>query len=81
VGRLIETLFALILIGLAVLGMLFIYYTRNLPHPEDFNEKNLVQSTKIYDKTGTVLLYEIYGEERRTWLPLSAMPDNLKKWQ
>jgi len=64
---------------LAILGMLFIYYTRNLPHPEDFNEKNLVQSTKIYDKTGTVLLYEIYGEERRTWLPLSAMPDNLKK--
>lgn len=79
VGRLIEFLFALILIGLAVLGMLFIYYTRNLPQPEDFNEKNLVQSTKIYDRTGTVLLYEIYGEERRTWLPLSAMPENLKK--
>jgi len=39
VGRLIEALFALILIGLAILGMLFIYYTRNLPHPEDFNEK------------------------------------------
>ena len=58
---------------------LFIYYIKDFPRPEIFTERQLAQSTKIYDKTGEVLLYEIYGEEKRTWVPLESMPDNLKK--
>ena len=48
---------------------LFIYYAKDLPRPEVFTERQLSQSSKIYDRTGQILLYEIYGEEKRTWVP------------
>jgi penicillin-binding protein 1A len=57
---------------------LFIYYAKGFPRPEIFTERQLAQSTKIYDRTGQVLLYEIYGEEKRTVVPLSAVPQDLK---
>ena len=60
------------------ISFLFLYCGRDLPRPEDFNERELFQSTKIYDRTGKVLLYEIYGEEKRTWVDLEKMPDFLK---
>ncbi len=58
---------------------LFFYYVKEFPRPEIFNERQLAQSTKIYDRTGQVLLYEIYGEEKRTWVPLDFIPEQLKK--
>lgn len=58
---------------------LFIYYAKDLPRPEKFIERELFQSTKIYDRSGQVLLYEIYGEEKREWAPLEKIPDYLKK--
>ena len=57
---------------------LFIYYAKDFPRPEKFAERQLAQSTKIYDRTGKTLLYEIYGEEKRTVVPLSTVPNNLK---
>lgn len=58
---------------------LFIFYAKDLPRPEKFTEKQFFQSTKIYDRTGQILLYEIYGEEKRTVVPLSLMPERLKQ--
>jgi len=57
---------------------LFIYYAKDLPRPERFTEKQFTQSTKIYDRSGDVLLFEIYGEEKRTLVPLDKIPDTLK---
>jgi len=59
--------------------LLFFYYVKDFPRPEIFNERQLAQSTKIYDKTGQTLLYEIYGEEKRTWISLEFIPDQLKQ--
>ncbi len=61
------------------LFFLFIYHAKDLPRPEVFSERQLFQSSKIYDKTGSILLYEIYGEERRTWKPLKEVPEYLKQ--
>jgi len=58
---------------------LFIYYAKDLPRPEKFAERQLSQSTKIYDRSGQILLYEIYGEEKRTVISLKEMPEYLKK--
>ena len=68
---------------LFVLGVLagvsvFIYYAKDLPRPEKFNERAFVESTKIYDRTGEVLLYELYGETKREVIPLSEMSENMK---
>jgi len=57
----------------------FIYYSRDLPRPEKFTEKSFVQSTKIYDRTGEILLWELYGEEKREIIPLGEVGDNVKK--
>jgi penicillin-binding protein 1A len=64
-----------------VLGFfsLFLYYSKDLPRPEVFIERELPQSTKIYDRTGKVLLYEIYGEEKRTFVSLDKIPKYLKE--
>lgn len=59
--------------------LVFIYYAKDLPLPEKFTERQISESTKIYDRTGQVLLYEIYGEEKRTYVPLSSVPDSLKQ--
>jgi len=59
--------------------LVFIFYAKDLPRPEKFTEKQFVQSTKIYDRTGKVLLYEIYGEEKRTLVSLDSIPEYLKK--
>ncbi len=58
---------------------LFIYYIKDFPNPEKFTERPYIQSTKIYDRTGKILLYDIYGEEKRTVVPLSSIPEHLKQ--
>ncbi len=59
--------------------ILFIYYAKDLPRPEKFTERASIESTKIYDRTGEVLLYELYGEEKREIIPLSEVPEHLKQ--
>ena len=75
IGKYLAFLF---LIGVLSLVALFIYYTWNLPQPEKFTETPFIQSTKIYDSTGKVLLYDIYGEEKREIVPFDKISDNLK---
>ncbi len=58
---------------------LFIYYGKDLPRPEKFSEKQFIESTKIYDRTGEIVLYDIYGEEKRTYVSLNEMPEHLKQ--
>jgi penicillin-binding protein 1C len=50
-----------------------------LPDPERISERSVVESTKIYDRTGKVLLYEIHGEERRTVIALGEIPKTMKE--
>ncbi|KXB08627.1 hypothetical protein AKJ56_00765 [candidate division MSBL1 archaeon SCGC-AAA382N08] len=70
------TLF-LILIGSGVVYALNI--TRQLPPLEQFSSRKVSQSAKIYDRTGEVLLYKMFGEEKRTIVPFDKIPENMKK--
>ncbi len=67
----------LLLLLALLIFILFIYYGRDLPRPEKFTEKPFIQSTKIYDRTGKILLYDIYGEERRELVTLDQVSQNL----
>jgi len=69
----------LFLIGILLFLGMFIYYTWNLPQPEKFTETPFVQSTKIYDSSGKVLLYDIYGEEKREIVSFDKISDYIKK--
>ncbi|MDO8663615.1 MAG: transglycosylase domain-containing protein, partial [Candidatus Wildermuthbacteria bacterium] len=82
-GKIIRSLLKLFVFCflLIILGSLslFFYYAKDFPRPEIFTERELPQSTKIYDRTGQTLLYEVYGEEKRTWVPLSAISEYLQQ--
>ena len=52
--------------------------TINLPDIADFNERKVAQSTKIFDRTGQILLYDVHGEEKRTVIPFEEIPKNIK---
>ncbi len=58
---------------------IFIYFAKDFPRPEKFTERQFIQSTKIYDRTGDILLYEIYGEEKRTIVLLEKIPIHLQQ--
>lgn len=66
------------LAGCVLVIGLFFYYTYDLPMPENFSEKQITQSTKIYDRTGKILLYDIYGEEKRELVTFDKISQNLK---
>lgn len=65
---------------LVILGNLFIftYFAKDLPDPEAVLQEKIAQTTKIYDRTGKILLYEIHGPQKRTILSPEEIPDNIK---
>lgn len=74
----------LLVLAAVVFGGLFsflyaIYLSRNLPTVDEISSRLISQSTKIYDRTGTVLLYEISNGEERTVVPFEDMPKYLKE--
>ncbi|MFC1663541.1 transglycosylase domain-containing protein [Patescibacteria group bacterium] len=79
VGFLLKLLLFCFLFFVSCLLLLFIYYAKDLPRPEKFTERPYIQSTKIYDRNGEQVLYELYGEEKRTVVPLNAMSEHLKE--
>lgn len=55
-----------------------VFLIRDIPDPKRITERTVAQSTKIYDRTGKVILYEIHGEEKRTVVALSEIPRHVK---
>ncbi len=53
-----------------VFGLFYLWVAKDLPDPGKLIEREIPQSTKIYDREGKVVLYEIFTEERRTLVEL-----------
>lgn len=72
--------FVLVLAALLVFGVGFFFYIiRTLPTTEEITQRQIIESTKIYDRTGESLLYEIHGEEKRTVISFDRIPDVMKE--
>ncbi|MBI2446336.1 MAG: PBP1A family penicillin-binding protein [Parcubacteria group bacterium] len=56
----------------------FFYYSRYLPDPNAWQDRKVIQSTKIYDRENKTLLYEIHGEEKRTVIAHNDIPQIVK---
>lgn len=67
------------LIGVIFFLVLFIYIELTLPDPESIAIRKVTESTKIYDKTGEIMLYDIHGEEKRTIIPWNQISESVKK--
>lgn len=60
--------------------LMFAWYAKDLPTPQGLRRNlNSDETTHIYDRTGEKLLYAISGQQRRISIPLTEMPDSLKK--
>ncbi len=68
------------LMGLGIVFLLFaatvLWWSRDLPDPSKLQPGTITESTKIYDATGTHLLYEI-GEVKHTQAPLNQISQHI----
>ena len=70
-----------VLVGLGLVATigLFAYLAKDLPSPNKINARQVAESTKIYDRTGDTLLYEVHGEVKRTVVPLDQINDYVQE--
>src|SRR5258708_5339568 len=52
--------------------------SQSIPDFNSFDVRKIVNSTKIYDRTGKILLYDIHNNVRRTNIPFDQMGINIK---
>lgn len=82
-GRLFRKLitFAVVgaIIGAALLTIYIAILSRNLPEPGRLIERAVPISTKIYDREGKILLYDIHGDIKRTPTSLDKI-SSFAKW-
>lgn len=53
--------------------------TLQLPDFNNFENRNIANSTKIYDRTGKIVLYNIHDNVKRTEIPISEMSPYVQK--
>lgn len=70
------TIFVAFFALFAFIGIIWI--GRDLPNPNQLINREVAQSTKIYDRTGEHVLYEIHGEQKRTLVSLDQIPMNVR---
>ncbi len=59
-------------------GLLIWISTLEIPDLSAFEERRILQSTKIFDRTGEVLLYDLHQDVRRTMIPIEEMSRHIK---
>jgi 1A family penicillin-binding protein len=64
---------------LVIFGVIyFLWISRDLPNPNKLIDRDIAESTKIYDRTGETILYEISGDQKRTIVKLEEIPEYVK---
>ena len=61
------------------LYLTYIYFSTDLPPIDKVADINIPESTKLYDRTGEVVLYEIYKDEKRTVIPSADIPEAMRE--
>ena len=80
-------LMSIVSVGVVVLAVagtvytVYASYVQELPSPEEISRRTVetFETTRIYDRTGEHLLYEIMPPDggRRTWVTLDQVPEHL----
>lgn len=67
-------------VGVIFLGIMIIWIsTLKIPTLETFKERKVTQSTKIYDRSGKILLYDIFQSQKRTVVPFDQISPYIKQ--
>lgn len=66
--------------GIFLIGLVYFFFMiKDLPDTDILVSRQVSESTKIYDRTGEIVLYEIHGEEKRTIIPFDQIPEYAKQ--
>ncbi len=71
----------MVVVSLALLGTGFLALwgaSLRVPDLSSFENRKIEQSTKIYDRTGAVLLYDLHGNAERTVISYDQIPRDIK---
>ncbi|MFH1129467.1 MAG: PBP1A family penicillin-binding protein [Patescibacteria group bacterium] len=68
----------LFIIFFLIIVLAFVFFMKDLPSPESLTQRTISESTKIYDRTGQIILYDVHGEEKRTVISFEEIPQYVK---
>jgi membrane peptidoglycan carboxypeptidase len=71
----------LLMVSFFILGfsaILIMLASLKIPDFQSFNQRKLVNSTQIYDRTGEILLYDIHQDVKKTNVPFDQIGINIK---
>ncbi len=75
----IDAIIVCFALGVLAIGALFVWIsTLDIPDLSAFEERRVLQSTKLYDRTGEILLYDLGKDVRRTVVPFNEISHHLK---
>ena len=70
----------IIAVGIFCSGLAVIWAaTLNIPNLQSIDQRKIIQSTKIYDRTGEIVLYDVSKDVKRTVVPLSNISPYIPK--
>jgi membrane peptidoglycan carboxypeptidase len=64
--------------GVIIFCLALLYFAKTVPSIQEIGSQQIGQSTKIYDRTDTVLLYDIDNGQHRTLVPFGQIPQSVK---
>lgn len=75
----IDTAIGFFVIGVVTISALLIWIsTLEIPDLSAFEERRILQSTKLFDRTGEVLLYDLHQDVKRTVVPYENISRHIK---
>ena len=75
-----NTILFFLALGIFLLGVGIIWAaTLNIPNLQSIDQRKVLQSTKIYDRTGKIVLYDVNQDVKRTVVPLSEISPFIPK--
>jgi penicillin-binding protein 1C len=75
----IDIIIGFFVVGMILVGVTLIWVsTLEIPDLSAFEQRRILQSTKIYDRTGEVLLYDLHQDVRRTIVPFENISYHIK---
>jgi 1A family penicillin-binding protein len=75
----IDTLIVIFVGSILIASALLVWIsTLEIPDLSSFEDRRILQSTKIYDRTGEILLYDLHQDVKRTIVPFEDISRHLK---
>jgi len=80
VGRYIKLFIIMFLVGTILFLSAFLVWASRIQIPDFslFETRKVSQSTKLFDRTGKILLYDVHKDVRRTLVPYEAISTHIK---